>query len=129
MPRYAYRPELYNAIALCFLRTQVEHASSKTAIHETKKEVRSDLQGLRKAKGFIDRALWELRAGPVLSKPIRKWLVDLLDEKADSPVRLVIKQKVGQPRGNLGMTFDGVRMEAAEYVAALMHASKTPRNV
>lgn len=91
-----------------------------------KKKVQSDSQGLRKAKGFIDRALWELRAGPVLSKPIRKWLVDSLDEKANSPVRLVIKQKVGQPRGNLGMTFDGVRMEAAEYVAALMHASKTP---
>lgn len=87
-----------------------------------RKKLRADSQGLRKAKRFVEAAIRELRAGPVLSIPIRKRLADSLDEKVDSQVRLVIKQQVGQPRGNLGMTFDGVRMEAAEYVAALMHA-------
>jgi hypothetical protein len=94
--------------------------SQKQPSTKSQKKPQSDSQGLQSAKRFIEQVLRELRAGPVLSIPIRKRLADALDEGVDSRFRLVIKQKRGQPQGDLGMIFDAVRMEAAEYVAALM---------
>lgn len=68
----------------------------------------------------IRQAIHELRTGPVLSAPIRKWLADSLDEKAKTRHKLIIEQRgAGQPKGDIER-FDFIRMEAAEYAAALI---------
>ena len=70
---------------------------------------------------MIGRAINELHAGAVLSRGIRDWLANALDERAESEIRLVAKRKKGgRPESDyLSSPVEQYKHLAGEYVVAL----------